>query len=204
MLMAEAKPGQTFTPGNKVSEPAPEDPKQPESQWQYTGDDSNQPNLPDDSRNSTEAISWTASEFIAHQKSVGWYLLLTLIAVGVSAGIYFITEDKITSVIILIVALMFGAVAARKPRVLDYEVSARGVRIGEKIYPYQILKSFSVIQEDAVSSVMLLPLRRFMPSIILYYPPEQEDEVLNALGSYLPLEQRSSDAIDKLMRKVRF
>ncbi len=49
-----------------------------------------------------------------------------------------------------------------------------------------------------------MPLKRFMPPITLYYPPDQEDAVINALAAYLPHEDRTHDPVDRLMRKIRF
>lgn len=208
MLMVDMQPGETITPGG--SEPAqqspPEGPEQtgPQTQWQYSGDTAAEASEHASVQDNQAAVSWTASEFIAHEKAAGWYLLLAVATVALAAIVYFLTKDKITAGMVIFVAIMFGVVAARKPRVLDYEVGAAGVRIGSKLYPYQLLKSFSIVQEGAVSSVVLMPLRRFMPSLTLYYPPDQEEAVLDTLGGYLPQEERSSDPIDRLMRKVRF
>lgn len=148
--------------------------------------------------------SWTASEYIAHHKGANWYVLLGLITFGLAFLVYLVSRDVITVITIAVVAVSFGFFASRPPRTLNYKIDQNGITIGDKLYPYVILRSFSVQQEGGIRSIFLTPLKRFMPGISLYYPPDQEDLILNTISSYLPHEERQPDAIDRLMRRVRF
>lgn len=149
-------------------------------------------------------VAWTASEFIAHHKTAGWYIALGLITAIVSVLMYLLVEDRLTVATIVVVALSFGFFASRPPRTLEYKITSHGITIGEKLYPYSILRTFSIQKEGAVKSILLIPLKRFMPAISMYYPPEQENEIINTLSSYLPHEERKPDLIDRLMHHVRF
>jgi len=151
-----------------------------------------------------QEVSWTASEFIAHQKPLTWYALLGLGSVIVAGGVLLLTNDKISAVMVIIVAIIFGVMGARQPRTLVYSLTHNGLRIGEKFYSYADFKSFSVLEDGAFFSILLLPMKRFMPGVSIYYPPEQEDSILAVLGTYLPHEKREVDALDRFMRKVRF
>ncbi|MDB5163823.1 MAG: hypothetical protein JWS12_441 [Candidatus Saccharibacteria bacterium] len=151
-----------------------------------------------------EAVSWTASEYVANQKSGSWYGTLAIGAVAVAALIYLLTHDWISSAVVIILAAAFGIIGARQPRVLHYSVDHDGVHIENKSYPYGILKSFSVIDEGAINSIMLLPLKRFSPSVSIYYAPDDEDKILEVLSNYLPFEERARDPLDRLMHKVKF
>jgi hypothetical protein len=149
-------------------------------------------------------ISWTASEFISHQKDSSWYIGLGA-ATGISCvAIYLLTRDRITVVMVLVAAIMFGIFASRQPRVMNYRLDEEGLMIGNKHYGYNNFKSFAVQQEGAINSIFLLPLQRFMPGISIYYPPEEEQRILGTISNYLPHETRTPDVIDRLMRKVRF
>jgi len=122
----------------------------------------------------------------------------------VVAVVYLITREVFSAIVIVLAASLFGVTAQRKPRTLQYQVDSHGVSIGSKAYQYGLFKSFSVLEEGAFSSIQLMPLKRFMPPISLFYPPEQEEQIVNTLGSYLPHEERTHDPIDRLMRRVRF
>jgi hypothetical protein len=151
-----------------------------------------------------QEVVWSASEFVAHNKGVGWYATLGLAAVALAAVVYLITRDTVSVVIIIFVALILGIAAVRKPRVLNYQLNGGGLMIGQKFYPYSEFKSFSVMREGAFSSIMFIPLKRFMPPISIYYDPEDEERIVEALAEYLPMENRTHDAVDSLIRHIRF
>ena len=160
-----------------------------------------QPSLAPDS---SESVSWTASEFIAHHKSAGWYLLVILGGAALTALVFLLTRDTISAIMIAVVAITAAALGARKPRVLNYSVDNRGITIGNKGYPYDLFKSFAIVDEESITSIYLVPLKRFMPAISIYYEPKDEERIVDVVGSYLPEEHHERDMIDKLMRKIRF
>jgi len=148
-------------------------------------------------------ISWTASEFIAHSKSSSWYMILGAITVVLAVLGYFFA-DTMTSIIVVVVALLFGFIGARKPRELPYQVDDHGILIDKKLYTYDHFKSFSIMQEEGIESIWLMPLQRFAPGLSIYFSPQEGQKIVNLLGTFLPFEERKLDAIDKLMHRVRF
>lgn len=149
-------------------------------------------------------VHWTASEYVAHDRGASWYTGLGLGAVSLAGLVFLLTHDYISAGMIIIVLVIFGAFATRQPRVLDYLIDERGITIGTKNYPYDIFKSFSVAKEGAIHSLVLMPLKRFMPVISVYYADEDEDKILQKISDYLPFEQYRPDVVDKMMHKIRF
>ena len=149
-------------------------------------------------------VSWTASEFIAHQKGFEWYLGLGLGGILLAAVVFLLTRDFVSSGMIIVVALAFGVFAVKKPRVLQYIVDDNGITIGQKHYVFSMFKSFSVIDDDAAHSLLLMPMQRFMPSISVYYAPEDEEKILTKIADFLPFEERTQDVVDRIMRRIRF
>jgi len=150
------------------------------------------------------SVSWSASEFIVHEKKTGWYGLLALAGIFIAAAVYLLTKDKISSIMIMFATLILGVFAARRPRTLDYQVDSSGIHIGPKSYPYEDFKSFSVIDEGAISSINLTPLKRFMAGITVYYDPKDEDRIVTVLSDYLPFEEGKKDVVDRFMHRIRF
>lgn len=175
---------------------------QQDAGWQFTGDPASAAEQP---VASSEAVSWTASEFIAHAKSAGWYFIL-LVSASAAAGLaYVLTQGEIfTPAIIVIVAILFGIMAARKPRELPYHIDSTGVYVGEKGYSFSNFKSFSIVQEEGVESIWLLPLQRFSPGLSIYFSPDDREKILAILDGYLPVEEKELDFVDQLMHKLRF
>jgi hypothetical protein len=154
------------------------------------------------SRSST--FSWTASEFVEHTKNLGWYVGLIMVAIILAALVFIITRDKISTGMVIIAALALGIFATRKPRTLEYRLDDTGLTIGTKFYSYEGFKSFSVIDEGPVHSVFLMPMKRFMPGLSLYYDQKDQQKIADILAQRLPLEDRHVDTIDRFMHRIRF
>lgn len=153
---------------------------------------------------STEAVTWTASEYIAHEKSAGWYVQLAAVALLISAAVYWLTHDSISAGVVIIGALFLAIYGGRQPRQLTYRLDAGGLIIGSKRFAFTEFRSFAVADEGAFSSIVLMPLKRFAPLTTIYYAPQDEDKILAVLEAHLPLEEHKPDPVDKLMRRIRF
>ena len=101
-------------------------------------------------------------------------------------------------------AIMLAVYGARQPRQLEYRLDAGGLSIGTRHFAYNEFRSFSVIQEGAFDSIVLMPLKRFSLAATIYFSPEDEEKIVSMLAQRLPLEPRKKDAIDRLMWRIRF
>lgn len=192
-MQDEQKPGWTFNPGqSSVQPPAQPQNTQREPQSQATP------------QTNDGAINWTASEFVEHEKNFAWYVGFLFIAIVGIGIIYLITRDLFSVVVLGLFAIAFIIFAARKPKVLNYSVNESGIHIGEKFYAFGQFKSYAVIDEGVIRSISLMPLKRFMPALNLYFAPDDEHKITEFIGSFLPREERKQDAIDRLMHKIRF
>jgi hypothetical protein len=141
---------------------------------------------------------------VAHEKSAGWYGALLLVTAIITALIYLITRDVISTSVVIIAAIAFAVLAARQPRQLQYRLDGNGITIGQKHLNYGLFKSFSVVPEGAFSSIVFTPLKRFAPLTTIYYAPEDEDKIVSLLTDRLPFEEHRLDAVDNMMRRIRF
>lgn len=225
----QAQPGQTVAPtagaasGTPAPSPAPPSPpeapapQKPPALPQTPDDNSDDGVVQDDDlaprggpapddevAPDLQPITWTASEFIAHDKSFGWYAALAAGALALAALVYFISRDLISVSVVIIAALMLGVYGGHKPRQLEYRIDTDGLSIGKKHFGYDDFRSFSVLPEGAFSSIVFMPMRRFAVPTTIYYAPEDEDRIASVLSLYLPFEERDHDAIDRLMHRIRY
>lgn len=154
--------------------------------------------------NGPEAISWTASEFIAHEKSAGWYFTVLMVAVLISAGVYLITKDFVSVAVVIVAGLVLAYFGSHKPRELEYKLDRGGLIISQKNYHYDHFRSFALVNEGAFTSIIFMPLKRFAPPISIYYAPEDEERIVALLSSHLPVEEHNRDVVDRLMHRIRF
>lgn len=150
------------------------------------------------------SVTWTASEFIAHDKSMGWYLALATASIVIAGLVFLLTRDKVSVGVILIAGLLLGVYGSHQPRKMEYVVDSTGLSVGDKRHGYHEFKSFSLVEEGAVKGVMFMPLKRFAVPITVYYAPADEEKIMAILSARLPFEEHRADAIDALMRRIRF
>lgn len=153
--------------------------------------------------NGSESISWSASEFVAHDKGLSWYFALFALATLFATAIFLITKDKVSVVIIAVLAILVAVVGARKPRTLQYQVGEGGIQIGQKNYPYSNFRAFSVFDGTVMCSLSLAPLKRFMPAIDIYFDPKDKEQIVTMVGSFLPIEPAKKDPIDDFFHRIR-
>jgi hypothetical protein len=159
---------------------------------------------PEGKKDSGNSISWTASEYIDHQIGVSWYFILLIATIALAAVIYVLLKDVFATGVILVLGLIVGLAAKRKPEQATYRLSRDGLAVGEKLYPFSHFRSFAIMREGQLTSLVLIPLKRLMPPISAFFDEGDEDRIVSIIGEHLPLEQRSPDRIDNLSRRLRF
>jgi hypothetical protein len=118
--------------------------------------------------------------------------------------VFFITRDYVSTGVIAVFGVIIGVFAARQPHVLEYALDRTGIHMGPRFYSYNAFKSFSVVDEGAFSHISLLPLKRFMPNMVIHYSPADEEKITHTLADYLPYAEHKHDAIENFSRRVRF
>ncbi len=107
-------------------------------------------------------VSWWADEYPYVPKSGQWYW-----AVGIFTLTFLVVSVLIHNFLFAILMVLAGFTVAlygaRRPRTTRFSVSARGVEIGSRLYPYELLESFWVRDDphakelDIVSKKILVP-----------------------------------------------
>lgn len=148
-------------------------------------------------------FTWEASEYIHHQKPFTWHLGFFAIGAAVAALLYFVLQDWFAVAVVVLMFIALFVYAVRKPDTLRYQISADGIDIGPKHYPYGRFRAFAVMQ-GAIPNIVLEPLQRFSPPISMYCAPEAVQTIVGHLTKYLPQTEKQSDVIDKLTHYLRF
>lgn len=149
-------------------------------------------------------VTWTTAEYFHHEHGSGWYALLFVAIIALTGVVYLLTKDYFASGTIVVVGAIVGVFAARKPGQINCELSNSGLRIGKKMYNFNQFKSFSVIRATESSSISLLPLKKFMPPVNVYFGAAEEEKITDILGQNLPYEERQQAGIDRLSNRLKF
>ena len=148
------------------------------------------------------AISWEAEEYVVRDKNTGWYVGLVVVGLLFAALAIWLQAWTFLAVIILsVVALLVYTL--RPPRMLRYSLSERGLSEGDKLYSYEDFKAFGVLKEGQHFAIVLTPRKRFSPRVTVFFPEVQGEEIVDAFGARLPMEEVHLDALDKLVKFLR-
>ncbi len=148
--------------------------------------------------------SWSASEFIAHEKGIFWYIALAIIALAIAILVFLFTHDWFSLVAVAAALIVFGVMAVRKPRTIAYHIGSQGLTVNGHVYGFGIFRSFGFQDEGTFSSLVFMPMKRFMLPLYVYFPPEQRDHIMEVLAHYIPFSPVQQSAIERMTHRIRF
>lgn len=152
--------------------------------------------------NASGAINWEAEEYIVREKNAWWYV--GLVAVGlVLSGIAILLQAWTFLVVIVLSVVALIVYAMRPPRMLRYSLTNKGLSEGDKLYNYDDFKAFGILHEGNHFAIILTPRKRFSPRVTVYFPEAQGEEIVDAFGARLPMEEVKLDMLDKLIKFLR-
>ncbi|MFA5838749.1 MAG: hypothetical protein WC849_02330 [Candidatus Paceibacterota bacterium] len=129
-----------------------------------------------DQSNDKKIIRWSAEEFEYSEKSVDWFWAVGVVSVGFAVLSIFL-GNLLFALLIIISAFALSMQAVRKPKVINFEINDEGIIIDKKLYIYNTLESFWVINKEkiiikskkAVVPFLIIPLQNMNPRSVREY-----------------------------------
>ena len=151
-----------------------------------------------------KAITWTALEYEHRKKSKDWYW-----SVGIVGGSVALASVILGNVLfgLLIVIAFFALLlhSVKRPRVIEIEVSDRGVRVETRLYPYQYIESFWVEESDIGSKLLMKSKKLLSPLIVV---PVAEgivvEDLRNSLSEKVESELLQESFLEQVMEGLGF
>lgn len=150
-------------------------------------------------------ITWKDVEYIHSEKGADWYWALGLIAVaGAVTSLSF--HNILFAIFILIAAFVLAIFAAREPDEVTFSISQRGVRIDDKLYPFETLEAFGIeeLSSEHTPKLILKSKKILVPNIIISLEKVNENEVHDFLQQFLHQEELNEPLIHKIMEWLGF
>jgi hypothetical protein len=153
-----------------------------------------------------ERVRWSGFEFEYKEKTADWFWAVGIIVVALAA-IAIIYDNALFGVLILIAGAMLLLMAKKEPRLLDYELTDKGLMIDGALLPYTGFKSFWVVQSKYSSPKLLLRTGKWTNPLLMI-PIEtdyiNDDKVQEFLLNYLPEEEMHESLSLKFMEFLGF
>ncbi len=149
-----------------------------------------------------KAIKWEAEEYIVREKNAWWYVgLVAVVLCLVALAVWFSAWTFLVVIVLSAIALM--TYTLRPPRILHYTLSDKGLSEGDRLYSYEEFKAFGLLREGSHFAIVLTPRKRFLPRVTVFFPEAQGEEIVDAFGARLPMEEVKLDFLDKLIKFLR-
>lgn len=164
---------------------------------QYTHEESHPataPHLP---------LIWQAFEYPHREKSNDWFWALGIITVGASVAAIFM-HNILFALLIIVAGVALGLVSSREPDLVTFEISRRGIRIDDNLYPYQNLEGFWIEdhQHMFTPKLLLKSKKWLMPVVVIPIEEVEPEDVYAALLFFLPEEELHEPFAHKIMEFV--
>lgn len=182
----------------ETTQPAPEE--QFSEETYDDGEDTDGPTrLPE-----FQPINWQAQEYLQYEKTPLWYIIFgVIVCVLVGAAIFLQAWTFVALIPVMAVALV--VYAHRPPHIVNYALSEKGLHVNDMLHPMGEFKTFSVVQSanPEQNQLVLIPVKRFRPSLTVFFPSSVGEQLVDTIGAYLPSQPYKPDAFDKIIQKLR-
>jgi hypothetical protein len=174
----------------------------------YQPDETAQSVAPDDLPDSapvagSTGLEWDAVEYVHKPKGAAW--IVGLVIVALLLAIFALWLHAWTFVaLIIVMAIAFGVIAFRSPKTIHYKLDSQGITVGNQFYPLTAFRAFGMLVDGDLYSAMLIPLKRMMPSISVFFTEQQGEAIVDILGAQLPMEEIREEPMERLMKYLRF
>jgi len=150
------------------------------------------------------AISWEAPEHNHNEKGKEWFLALAILVASISVAAY-LFDNILFSLLAVVTGGTMALAATKKPRIIPFAVTIRGIVIDDRLYPYSTLKAYH-IDEDHLEGPRLLVLskQKIMPILIIPLPDDYIDDVEDILREKLEEELIEEPLFLILLEKFGF
>ena len=151
-----------------------------------------------------EEVEWQAQEYITTDKNPLWYAGLAIFVIAAVALDWFVLKTFFTvSLLAIVIAVVLVVMHVRPARMIHYKLDAEGLHVDGQLYPISDYKSFGVLHDGKENSVHLIPVKRFKPSLQVYFPVESGEAIVDSLGARLPMEELHLDFVDRIVHLFR-
>lgn len=148
-------------------------------------------------------IEWEAHEYTHIEKSVDWFWAVGLIAVTL-AIIAIILNNILFAVLIVIGTGALLLFSVRRPRIIDFAITKRGIQIDGQLFPYSTLESFWVEDRLFNDKLLIKSQKPMMPLLTLPIDGFDPDEMRETMSQFLPEEEHEDSFSHHMMEWLGF
>ncbi|HVX90085.1 MAG TPA: hypothetical protein VHC20_00275 [Candidatus Paceibacterota bacterium] len=146
-------------------------------------------------------FEWEGTEYTFKEKTADWYWAVGIIAVAAAiASLLF--GNVILAILIIVAAASVAIAAAKQPRAHRFAVTEQGLTIGDRLYPYDTMLHYSVLEYvdlDLPPALSIKTRSLFAPHLLIPLVDVDPDEVYEYLSLHLDEGNHHTSVVDRLV-----
>ncbi len=151
-------------------------------------------------------FEWSAYEHEHMERSNEWFWIVGIIAVALAIAAL-ILGNPLFAALIVISAFLLAMFAVKKPEEILYQLTPKGVRINNALYPYRTLNSFFVTHGDPrldmIPKLLLESERPLMPLMSIPLAPGMDpDDVREFMLQFVKEEEHKEPIAHHLLAMI--
>lgn len=148
-------------------------------------------------------IKWQALEYEHKEQNIDWFwgLGVVIFAGSVASILY---GNYFFAIIILLGGGLLGYFSHQKPKMVEFELNNKGLKIENRIYLYENMKAFFV-QKEGKTALFVKSNRPLLP--VLYIPIDSghTESIRNVLlAKKIPEEKMDETWVEKMLEYFGF
>jgi len=145
----------------------------------------------------TKILEWDAIEFNHRPKSNDWYWALG-IAVIAGCVLAIISKNYLLAILLFVGGILIGLSAEKPHPGVHVEISERGIRMNDQLYPYESIASFWMYRDHhGHDRIIVTTSRAVMPLRSITLPPDvPATELREFLLHFIPEIETKPSSID--------
>jgi len=153
---------------------------------------------------SLRSITWEAPEHHHVEKGNDWFFALTIIVIALVASAIMFGNLLFA----LLLGLSGGALAvsaAKRPAIVSFAVTVRGVKVEDKLYPFSVLESYTIDEENPRGPLLLLKSTlKTSQLIVIPIPADHIDDIESIVKEKLIEEDLEESLFMKILEIFGF
>lgn len=149
-------------------------------------------------------IRWSASEYDFIPKSREWYWAIGILVVGliIVAGLI---HNLLFGILVVLAGFTIALYSARRPRIIAFAITARGVEIGNTLHPYESLESFWIrYNPPQIKELDIISKKMTSPRITIPLGDADPTEIRNILVKTLKEIETNESLAESIGRYLGF
>lgn len=150
-------------------------------------------------------MTWEIPEFEQHERGRRWYVI-ALIVIAALLVWAITTANYLFAILIVIFAITYYLQINRHPVDVTIQIAEKGVAIGDRLYPYEALRSFWVIYKPPEVNTLYLEFKNALrPEMSIPLKKKNPVKVREILLDYLDedIEKEDESSSDFLRRQLK-